>query len=58
MIVSLICIFLLAIAVFFLLKSGPNTFVFEFMREVVGEKRAPQANEATPSKDVHHAGDK
>jgi hypothetical protein len=51
MLVSLICLLLLAVAVYFLIKSKPNLFLFELMQEVCGERKGSQANYANKSKD-------
>lgn len=37
MIISLISLLLLAVAAYFLIKTKPNLFLFELMKEVFGE---------------------
>jgi hypothetical protein len=42
MIVSLVSLLLLAIAAYFLIKTKPNLFLFELMKEVFGEAKDNQ----------------
>ncbi|MBS1112390.1 MAG: hypothetical protein H6R42_100 [Nitrospirae bacterium] len=50
MLVSLICLLLLAIAVYFLIKSKPNLFLLELMQEVFGERKESQTDYVDQSK--------
>jgi hypothetical protein len=50
MLVSLISFLLLVVAVYFLIKTKPNLFLFELMKEAFGGKKDeyPQDNEKLP----------
>jgi len=45
MIISIVSLLMLAVAAYFLIKTKPNLFLFELMREVFGE-----------AKEKHHSG--
>lgn len=51
-IVFIICLLLLVIAVFILVRSGPNPFLFDFMREVLGEKRGRHVEAPATAEDI------
>jgi hypothetical protein len=52
MLVSLICLLLLAGAVYFLMKTKPHLYLFELMQEVFGDKKVTQTNSADTLKDM------
>jgi len=52
MLVSLICLLLLAVAVYFLMKTKPYPYLFELMQEVFGDKKVTQPNSADTLKDM------
>jgi hypothetical protein len=47
MIISVVSLLLLAVAVYFLIKTKPNLFLFELMREVFGEAKEKHHSEYT-----------
>jgi len=51
MLVSLISLLLLAVAVYFLIKTEPNLFLFELMKEVFGEAKNNNPDHAGKSLD-------
>jgi hypothetical protein len=44
MLVSLISLLLLVVAVYFLIKTKPNLFLFELMKEALGERKDSEAD--------------
>ena len=42
MIISIVSLLLLAIAAYFLIKTKPNLFLYEIMKEVFGEAKVNQ----------------
>ena len=47
MIISIVSLLLLAVAAYFLIKTKPNLFLFELMREVFGEAKERHNSENT-----------
>jgi len=47
MIISIVSLLLLVVAVYFLIKTKPNLFLFDFMREVFGEAKESHHSEYT-----------
>jgi hypothetical protein len=50
MIISIVSLLLLAVAAYFLIKTKPNLFLFELMREVFGESKDTQCVSETGEK--------
>jgi len=50
MLASLISLLLLIVAVYFLIKTNPNLFLFELMKEAFGEGKDSEADYADKSK--------
>ena len=53
MIISLICLLLLAGAVYSLIKTKPNLLLFDLMKEAFGDKKTTQTDSADTLKDMH-----
>jgi hypothetical protein len=47
MIISIVSLLLLAVAAYFLIRTKPNLFLFELMREVFGEAKEKHHSEYT-----------
>ena len=47
MIISIVSLLMLAVAAYFLIKTKPNLFLFELMREVFGEAKERHHSEYT-----------
>lgn len=47
MIISIVSLLLLAIAVYFLIKTKPNLYLLDFMKEAFGEAKEKHHNEHT-----------
>jgi len=47
MIISIVSLLLLSVAAYFLIKTKPNLFLFELMREVFGEAKGKHHSEYT-----------
>ena len=47
MIISIVSLLLLAIAVYFLIKTKPNLYLLDFMKEAFGEAKEKHHNEYT-----------
>ena len=52
MIVDLISLILLIVAAYFLVKTKPNLFLLDSMKEAFGERMDSEADAAKTSKDV------
>jgi hypothetical protein len=50
MVISIVSILLLAVTAYFLIRTKPNLFLFELMREVFGESKDTQCVSETVEK--------